>query len=222
MKALEPLGFTPTKIAKPKRLLSSIAKLGIIKKLHSEEWLELLDKCYRNHKDSLDKSADKGIDLHAELERYIKFCMNEKLDDIDFNERIQQFIEWSDKNVKRFLWSEAYCYSERLWTGGICDAGALLNDGTIALIDFKSSREAFLGHFLQCSGYDIAIKENGIFDKDGLSQGILPDIKRYIIFPFGAKDLVPWENKLPIEEYKKGFESATQLYKLMSLEKKED
>jgi hypothetical protein len=227
-KALELLGWTPTKDDKAKRGIASIAKLGLIKKMKSDEYLKLLDKCYRNHKDSLDKSADKGIDLHAELERFIKDAMSEKQMGV-YNDRITPFIEWSAKNVKRFLWSEAYCYSERLWTGGICDAGALMNDGTIALIDFKSSREAYLAHFLQCAGYSLALEESGILDKDGNDvEGIdLIDwqnnpITKYIIFPFGAKELTPWENKLPIEEYKKGFESATDLYKLMSLEKKED
>jgi hypothetical protein len=225
-KALELLGWTPTKDDKAKRGIASIAKLGLIKKMKADEYLKLLDKCYRNHKDSLDKSADKGIDLHSDLENYIKWKMlNTKEESPKFSERILPFMFWSDKNVKRFLWSEAYCYSERLWTGGICDAGALLNDGTIALIDFKSSREAYLAHFLQCAGYAIALEENGLLDKGGYSNYSFKEgkkISKFIIFPFGAKDLIPWENKLPIEEYKKGFESATQLYKLMSLEKRED
>jgi hypothetical protein len=235
-KALELLGWTPTKTPKKKRLEQVQGFVyGDGYRIFDEDnpdkdekWLELLDKCYRNHKDSLDKSADKGIDLHAELERFIKDTMSEKQMGV-YNDRITPFIEWSAKNVKRFLWSEAYCYSERLWTGGICDAGALMNDGTIALIDFKSSREAYLAHFLQCAGYSLALEESGILDKDGNDvEGIdLIDwqnnpITKYIIFPFGAKELTPWENKLPIEEYKKGFESATDLYKLMSLEKKED
>jgi hypothetical protein len=216
-KALEPLGWTPTKTAPSKRGIASIAKLGEIKKMHGKEYLELLDKCYRNHKDSLEKSADKGIDLHSELERYIKYSMDKNGADVILDERIKPFAEWSEKNVKRFLWSEAHCYSERLWTGGICDAGCLLNDGTVALIDFKSSREAYLGHFFQCAGYDIAISENSILNSKGEYTGIKLDLKisKYIIFPFGAKTLEPWENKLPIEDLKKGFEACTQIYRIM-------
>jgi hypothetical protein len=219
-KALELLGWTPTKTEKSKRGIVSIAKLGEIKKMHGKEYLELLDKCYRNHKTSLDSSADKGIDLHAELERYIKSEMDVKQVFVaPFNERITPFIEWSNKNVKRFLWSEAHCYSERLWTGGICDAGALLNDGTVALIDFKSSKEAYLNHFFQCAGYDIALSESGLLGPRG---GHLMDldgkISKYIIFPFGAKTLEPWENKLPIKDLKKGFEACTQIYRIMGKE----
>ena len=142
-KALEPLGWTPTKELKAKRGISAIAKLGEIKKLKSSEYLDLLDKCYSNHKDSLEKSADKGIDLHAELERYIISVTNPGYIVLEpFDERIKPFIEWAENNVTEWLWSEAHCYSLRLWTGGIGDAGAILKDGSIALIDFKSSKES--------------------------------------------------------------------------------
>jgi len=222
-KALEPLGWTPTKEAKSKRGICAIAKLGEIKKMHGEEYLELLDKCYRNHKDSLDKSADKGIDLHADLENFIKWRMaGSPGESPKFSDRIIPFICWSDKNVKRFLWSEAHCYSKRLWTGGIGDAGAELNSGEIVLIDFKSSREAFLGQFFQCAGYDIAFSESGLLDRDGnviKSLGAeIGYISKYIIFPFGAKELTPWENKLPIEDLKKGFEACMQIYRIMGKE----
>jgi len=217
-KALEPLGWTPTKEVKSKRGICAVAKLGEIKKMHGKEYLELLDKCYHNHKDSLEKSADKGIDLHAELERYINSVMNPKYLVLEpFNERIKPFIEWSEKNVKRFLWSEAHCYDDSpdMWVGGIFDFMAELNTGELILGDFKSSPKPYLSQWLQAGGYVLQIEKNGIFDKDGNLLGkIDKPIEKLVIVPFGAKEVVPVFNTIPIGDLKINFKNAVGLYRL--------
>lgn len=219
-KALELMGWTATKAEKQSRIDAAANVLGNIKKMGVKEYLALIDKAYRNHKDSLDKSASKGTDLHAELERYIKWIMSGKKGLYTPNERIVPFVEWSEKNVKKFLWSEAHCYSERLWTGGIADAGAILNDDSVTVIDFKSSKEAYTSQFIQCAGYALALEENGLFDKDGNFQFKVGwNFDKFIIFPFGQEKLEPWENDKPIDELKKGFENAVQLYRLLELGK---
>jgi hypothetical protein len=42
-----------------------------------------------------------------------------------------------------------------------------LNDGTIAVIDFKSSKDAYPEQFWQCAGYDILVSENGGYTAEG-------------------------------------------------------
>lgn len=126
------------------------------------------------------------------------------------------FIQWTDKNVKKFLWSEAHCYSERLWTGGISDVGAELNDGTIAVTDFKSAKDAYASHFIQAAGYSIEIEENGLFNGNGtLNKKIEAKVGALIIVPFGAKDVYPVIMR-DIEAYKRGFEAAVVLYRLIN------
>ena len=223
-KALELMGWTPTKSPKKVRLQACISAFDRIKELTYETYQQLLDKSYRNHKDSLDKSADKGIDLHAELESYVKArIMGLDCPRTAYNERIHPFIDWAEKEVKRFIWSEGYCYSETYWIGGICDCGAELNDGKIVIIDFKSHKEAYLSDFIQCAGYDIQIQENGILNQDGsLVDKNKYKADAYIVFPFGASTIEPYFNTLKIEDYKEGFKHALGIYKLISLDKRSD
>lgn len=127
---------------------------------------------------------------------------------------ILPFIEWAKTNVKQFIWSEAHCYSERLWTGGITDVGAELIDGTLAIIDFKSNKEVYASHFIQIAGYDLEIQENGIYDSTGTANKKVGTIGAYIVVPFGAKKVVPVVER-DIEKYKRGFEACVSLYRLI-------
>ncbi len=220
-KALEKLGWTATKSPKKERLETAEKILEAIKTMGGKIYLSLLDECYKNHKTKLDDAADKGIDLHAQLELFIIRTMQgvENADD-GLDMRITPFVEWSQKNVKRFLLTEGYCYSEKLWTGGICDAMAEMFDGTIALIDFKSAKSAYFKHFVQCAGYALEIEENGWFDCDGNKLDYLEQpIDRLIVVPFGAEVVVPVEPIQGIGEYKQAFESAAKLHSIMGKDK---
>ena len=122
-----------------KKLHESVMKsLDDIKGFNPEQYLSLLEEAYKAHSTTLKSKAKEGVDLHAELEDYVKGQM--RLKDVrEYDKRIQPFIDWAEQNVEKFLWSEAHCYDEELWVGGISDAGAKLKDGSIALIDFKSA-----------------------------------------------------------------------------------
>jgi hypothetical protein len=169
------------------------------------------------HFNKKNETAKEGTDLHAELERFIKSKMGKNKEN-GFDERIKPFIEWSDKNVKRFLASEAHCYSERLWVGGIVDAVAELNDGNYVVIDFKSAKEAYPTHFVQTCLYAIQIEENGLFSENGKSNKKLDNkFNALMVVPFGANKVEP-QIRYDIDEYKKGAESAVVLYRLLGLE----
>lgn len=159
----------------------------------AEDWLKMLDKAYYAHDDVKDTAADKGKDLHAELEKYVKFCIEKKEGKPAGvkAEGIQDFIKWSVDNVEKFLWSEVHMYSEEYWLGGISDAGAVLKTGETAVIDFKSSKAAYASQFFQCGGYQIQLEENGGFTHDG--NKILDRVKAstHIIIPFGAPEFSP-------------------------------
>ena len=138
----------------------------------------------------------------------------------DFDDRIKPFIAWSDKNVKEFIASEAHCYSERLWIGGITDAVARLSDDKLAVIDFKSSREAYITQFIQACLYAIQINENGLFSEDGEHNLKLDQpIEKIVVIPFGA-DKMPSNKELMrnVSVFIEGAESAVKLYRLMGLD----
>lgn len=103
-----------------------------IKEMTVEEYIKLLDEAYKAHSVSLKDSADSGTDLHAECERYVKDSIEagSPMSPATYPEKIRPFIEWSQKSVERFLWSEMHTYSEEHWVGGITDAGAELKTET--------------------------------------------------------------------------------------------
>ena len=213
-----------TTIALETRLEALQPQHEAIKAMSNEEFLTLLDEAYKAHSVNLKDTAQAGTDLHAELEKYVKnwmLCHDPKnkggdmINKTVYDKKIEPFIKWANENVKKFLWSEAHCYSEKLWCGGISDAGAELNDGTIAIIDFKSAKDAYTGHFIQCAGYAIEIEENGLFDSTGThTKKIDGTIGALVVVPFGAKEVYPVIMR-DVDAHKKAFEAAVVLYRLM-------
>lgn len=196
------------------RLPRATEMLNRIKAMEPKEYLALLDCAYRAHKNKLDSTAEAGTDLHAQLESYVKQKMA-GAEKIITTDRIKPFIDWCDKNVKEFLWSEAHCYSETIWCGGISDVGAVLKDGRTVIIDFKSSKEAYESQFIQAAGYDLQMQENGMHDCDGNLIRKMPDeISAYFIFPFGSEELQAAE-RTNVKQLREAFKAAVVLHGLL-------
>lgn len=179
-------------VPKEKRIKQALIIREDIENMTDEEYLKLLDEAYRAHTTKLHASADVGIDMHALMERYVKACLtrndgtpiNGKTED----PKLKLFVEWATKHVKRFLWSEVNCYSKELWLGGISDCGFEDNDGKLAILDFKSSKEAYLSQFWQCIGYAIQLEENGGFLPTGEKVLTLARPIDYVaVLPFGME-----------------------------------
>ena len=201
-----------TTIPEKTRLEAILPQLEAIKKETPEQFLKRCDEAYKAHSVKLDTSAQEGTDLHAECERFVK----NKMAGIDglYDPKINPLIDWCEQNVEEYLYSEANCYSTRLWVGGISDFGAKLKDGRYVVIDFKSSKEAYMSQFIQGGGYAIQIEENHILNSKGKVQKIVDwKFDGVIIFPFGADKVEP-QAKWNMEELKQGFESCVTLYKL--------
>jgi hypothetical protein len=231
-KALEPFGWTNSKlringkyrtVPDEQRLDHLRPILEGITKMGEKEYLSLLDSGYRAHDEVKKTAGVKGTDRHAILESYVKWCLDKNggvplgvtdVFDVAPDQIIQSFIVWALKNVKQFLWSEANCYSEELWTGGIADVGWLDHNDRVIGGDFKSSKEAYMDQFIQIAGYDLMLSENGGVDKDGNKKFDLPNpIQGYCVVPFGAPTLEPnfqWD----VESLRKGFKAALHLHKL--------
>jgi hypothetical protein len=174
--------------------------------IETYQLINLWDKAYRAHATTLKEKATIGTDLHAELERFVRREIKKQPNfSNDYDKTIHPFIEWATDNVKTFLWSEAHCYSEQHWIGGICDCGLILNDGRVGIMDFKSSKEAYLTQHWQCGGYAVQIEANGTFDAEG------NEIDAYhtkfdftAIVPFGAPIVKPHLNE-DVEASKRNF-----------------
>lgn len=222
-KACEELGWVNDRVkgvivySLEERIEKVTPVLEEIKQYTPEEYLKRLDKAYKAHSKSLGKSAKKGKDLHKELERFVKNQMitqDNAIDKTEYEPVIQPFIDWSKENVERFLWSEGYSYSDKYWIGGGSDAGLLLKNGEYAVVDFKSSREAYDNQFWQIGGYDIQISENGVFDRNGNQIYLLGEnkITQHIVVPFGTEPVVPVVSR-EVDSNKEAFLAALILYK---------
>lgn len=189
-------------------------KLEEIKKMNAQEYLALLDSAYRAHTTTLKEKATEGTDLHAELERYVK----DQIEGVTiptkkYHPRIQPFIDWYQENVKEPLWSEIHCYSQVHWLGGISDFGFVDKQGRVAIMDFKSSKQAYHTQFWQCGGYDLQITENGGYTPAGDKIFTLPaPISYYAVFPFGSDNPVP-ELEFDVSGCKEAFRACLFLYK---------
>lgn len=208
----------PKKNSKEACLQAATDALAKIQAMEPNEWLSKLNEAYRAHSTNLKETADEGTATHKACEDFIKYCMEQRciLSPMVEPPLITPFVEWAKENVLKFLWSEAHCYSEKMWTGGITDAGAILKDGTLAIIDFKRSREAYTGQFVQAAGYALMLEENGLFDKNGDFVIAMPKpVDALIIVPFRSNPVTP-VIKTGIGKYKEGFRSALQLHKLLN------
>lgn len=220
--AVKEFGWTNSKeVDKETRLNTAGIVLNEVAQMTTEEYLSKLDKAYKAHSVKLDKSADAGTDMHKELEKYVKVCIEinggvPMLVDTD-HEAVKIFSAWALENVKRFIVSEGHAYSEKLWVGGIMDLMYEDKEGRLVILDFKSAKEAYMSHFFQCAGNDLEASESGVLDKDG---NVIYDLKGraveyYGVFPFGAKNPKP-EFYYDTTKARQGFENCVSLHKIIN------
>jgi hypothetical protein len=212
------------------RLTCACHKLSFIMNMNHIEYLDLLDIAYKAHSVRLKESAEKGVDLHKEIEFYVK-CKIEGKD--VYAQDLKTFIEWSEKNVKKWLFSELHVYSEELWTGGIIDCGYLDLNDNFCLGDFKSG-SAWMSAAVQLGGYAKQLVDNmGGFDKDGNKifdynpysiskkdfihapkECIVSIPHSLAIFPFKGVFKEPVIISGQTNRYMRAFSNALELYKL--------
>lgn len=208
----------PKNNSKEYRLEYAGKALDWIRDMDNETYLDLLDKAYKAHNEKKETSAEEGTDLHAKIKKYIKACIELNAgipkDLPEEDEKIKVFINWSVNNVKRFVWSEMHCYSEKLWVGGITDFGFIDNNDELFIGDIKSSKEAYFSQFLQLAIYHLLIKENGGFDAEGNQTfNLEQEIKGYAIFPFGNGILPSY--RFSSDEWLEAGRSVVKIYKLI-------
>lgn len=115
----------------------------------------------------MEMAADRGHNLHQALEKYI---ITNKVPIIKSHLTREMFLnikKYLDNNVKKYIFVEIPLYSKKLRLAGTIDLVAVLLDGVIYIIDFKSSRnikkeEYIQEYFEQASIYGIFLYSHGI------------------------------------------------------------
>lgn len=204
-KAVEPMGYMtakkePDSIKRRALLEDGLANMQAL--VNQDGALEVyeafLEKCYKNHDVYKRSKGKEGTDVHAKIEAYINKCLENGgtvlADDafVEFSDPdTRKFVQWANRDVTKFLWCEAYCFSEKLWVGGKTDFGFLHKNGRLIVGDNKPS--VYPKHFIQAAGYGFQVKENGLFNADGTPYKVDLDSQEpsgYCIFDYNKGQ--PW------------------------------
>ena len=184
--------------------------------MERDEYEKLLAEAYKAHSVKKDTAAEAGTDMHAELENYISLCLKDKglpLDMTGTTKEVEAFSAWAIKNVEQFLFAEGHTFSKTHWVGGIVDVGAKMKSGKTALLDFKSSKDAYYSQMVQIAGYALQVGENGIVTANG-EPVIAPfEVDELIVVPFGSEKLVPRAVQ-NVKDFKTAFIGCLENYKL--------
>lgn len=191
--------------------------LGVLSAEELMHWSNYLGLKGQKYKEVLDGYARIGTLVHAYIEDYLVTLpdeeFNEKFDACSALEVVKAknafngFIDWIERQDFELMHSEVQCVSEELKFGGTVDCVALLDD-MLTIIDFKTSKNFNIKHFLQLSGYVQLLKEKGI------------EIEQVMILRLGRDDS-SFETKVmktsELEPYFNLFKLCIQVYNARKL-----
>jgi hypothetical protein len=149
---------------------------------------EVCDKAKTAHRIRKEEAGQKGTDVHAIIEDFIKGAIqiNDGIISADMKseeKQVQNFLVWAMNNNITFLESEKKVYSEKYFVAGTYDFKCEI-DGKIYLGDIKTSSGIYdRTPLAQCAAYQmmelehepdnkidgrlvINIKKTGVFDED--------------------------------------------------------
>lgn len=135
-----------------------------------EEYIEILKEAKGASSRKSKSALDAGKIGHKWLEDYIDSKMNATPMPVvptGMLERpIRQWLEWESANVKEWIASEGLIvYPEKKYAGQF-DAIAMMQNGFLALVDFKFATNLSPDYWLQTAGYCAAFEPYGIsFDE---------------------------------------------------------
>jgi hypothetical protein len=110
------------------------------------------------------KLADAGTLAHAMVENYFQ---KKKTDTDDYGKNIiaaakvsyAKFLDWQKKNNFIMIESELELTSKKYMVGGTLDLYGILA-GKRTLLDIKTAKAVYDGHFTQVAGYCLLLEEN--------------------------------------------------------------
>lgn len=184
-----------------------IDKYGLWR-LEGKTWVQMMKEARTVHKKKKEKAGEQGTEVHAEVEKWIKGCIeiNEGLpvivEDPKRNKQVQNFMDWAVKHKVKFLASEKRMYSRTWWTAGTADIVCEI-EGRLYVGDVKTSSGIYPEAFIQASAYSKMLVEMGEFEKFG--GVVIINLKKDGGFDF--------KFNYDLEGNIKAFEAASILYK---------
>lgn len=129
-----------------------------------------LQEAVKAHTKKKDDAAEKGTDVHALVETYIKRCISEhggKPEVLTFVNEVGRFAAWAMQNNIRFLSSETPTYSKEWFVAGTPDF-TFEKDGKRYVGDLKTYKKIWdrVPHF-QTAAYAYMLREQGEKPYDG-------------------------------------------------------
>jgi len=127
-------------------------KIAIAK---GKERQNIIAECKRAYKQTRDKAAGHGTDIHAAIEAYLKYYT------IPTDEQAIKAVWYVKQHIKnsKVLYIEKQLYSRRLKIAGTCDLVFKNANGEIVLADFKTSSRFYPEMFWQIAGYSLMLRE---------------------------------------------------------------
>jgi hypothetical protein len=186
---------------------STIAKLATANESQGAliHWAWKLGQDGIDYKKSRDKAADAGSVAHFMIECHLKGdepdLSGVSKDTQDKAENaVIKFLSWWDKSGYKAIACEREAVSEEYKFGGTLDILAQKPDGTVALIDLKTSSGIYLAHWVQVAGYALLCPE---------------DVKSVVICRIGREeDMSDFEvqERVDITAEREVFLTGVQLY----------
>ena len=137
-----------------------------------EQILGLIETARKEWRTISDEAMNIGTEVHALAEDDAKGIP------VDLTGRREEvangfkaYLDWKGQYIKRFIAVEVVVYSDEYRYAGTADVVAELNDGRIALIDYKTSKGFFSGYDLQLCAYKFAYEEMNP-EKEGIDTVI--------------------------------------------------
>ncbi len=198
-----------------------------IKELSNEDYLLLLDEAKNTHRKKSKDALGLGSKGHKFLEKYVLAKIREtelpKLDNKELERPINEFIKWTDENIKQWILSEARICDVKEEIAGTLDALAILKNNKLAIIDFKFANQIGQSYHLQTAGYSIPFEKYSIQIDDRIVIR-LPKTLTKKVYDRKTRQYNEVDNNIEIrrspfsiEFDKENFRHARMLYKYINL-----
>lgn len=174
--------------------------------------LDVIKEARAAHRKKKEAAGQKGTDVHAEIEKYIKLMIADQdgksmpMESYE-NPMVQKFVEWAVDNKVQFLMSEKRMYSPIHWLAGTADFTCII-DGKKYIGDLKTSNALYYEMFMQCAAYRLLLEEMGETDFHGS-----------ILVRVGKDGSFETQERYDYETEKEAFLHALGLYKILNISK---
>jgi genome maintenance exonuclease 1 len=168
--------------------------------LTEEEVRRILEGAAQAHRQASVKAAERGQDLHAWAEAYLKGLAPPLPEEEPARSQALALRDWWEGNGGEVVRAEEPVFHpEHLYAGRV-DLVAYLG-GRLAVVDLKTSNRAYPEHFLQVGAYALALEAEGV----RVDGGVVVTLR---------DGLQIWE--VPLQEAAEAFLGLRRVYEFLS------